>query len=123
LTLFLDASLTLAWFLEDESTPAVEAVLDEVIASDAVVPALWRIEVGNALQMAVRRNRLDRAFRNSTLSDLEGLPITVDSECDAHSWSATFPVGHPRPHALRRDLSRARATPPPAAGHTGPRLG
>lgn len=90
MTVVLDASLTLAWFLEDETTSAIEALFDEVVNSDAVVPPLWRIEVGNALQMAVRRKRIDRAFRDSTLRDLHALPITIDSECDAHCWSAAL---------------------------------
>ncbi len=90
MTVVLDASLTLAWFLEDETTPAVEAVFDEVVNSDAVVPPLWRIEVGNALQMAVRRKRIDRDFRDSNLRDLDALPITIDSECDVHCWSAAL---------------------------------
>jgi hypothetical protein len=44
-----DASLTLSWFLKRERMPGVDAVLTEVAEHGAVVPALWRLEVANAL--------------------------------------------------------------------------
>lgn len=43
MSLVLDASLTLAWFLDGESTMAADSVLDEVVASNTIVPPLWRI--------------------------------------------------------------------------------
>ena len=55
-----------------------------MVNNDAVVPPLWRLEVGNALQKAVRRKRIDRTFRDNTLRDLQALPIAIDTECDAH---------------------------------------
>jgi len=45
----IDASLTLAWFFEDERTPAADSVLDEVATTGALAPALWRLEVANGL--------------------------------------------------------------------------
>jgi predicted nucleic acid-binding protein len=56
----------------------------------AWVPALWRLEVANVLEMGVRRNRHDAAFRDATLVDLEQLSIHVDPETDRHAWSATL---------------------------------
>ena len=38
MSVVIDASLTMAWYFEDESTPATDAVLDRVSGSDAVVP-------------------------------------------------------------------------------------
>ncbi len=90
MSVVLDASLTLAWFFDGEATPAADAVLDEIVASIAVVPPLWRLEVGNGLQMAVRRRRIDRTFRDATLRELAALPIEIDSESDAHCWSAAL---------------------------------
>ncbi len=90
MSLVLDASLTLSWYFEDERKPAVDAVLDQVAASGAVVPSLWRIEVANGFQMAVRRKRIDGDFRDSALHQLGLLPITVDSETDTHVWAATL---------------------------------
>lgn len=90
MSLVIDASLTLAWYFEDERTPAIDAVLDEVVRDGAVVPSLWRLEVVNGLQMAVRRKRIDISFRDRALQQLDLLPITVDAETGAQAWSATL---------------------------------
>jgi predicted nucleic acid-binding protein len=89
-SLVLDASLTLSWYFEDERTRAIDAVLDEVAASSAVVPSLWRMEVANGLQMAIRRNRIDTAFRDRAIRQLSLLPIEVDQETDTYVWTATL---------------------------------
>jgi predicted nucleic acid-binding protein len=90
MSLVLDSSVTLAWFFEDERTNATDRLLKEVSRSGAVVPSLWRLEVGNALQSCVRRGRIDSAFRDATLADLRAFPITVDGETDAQAWGATL---------------------------------
>jgi predicted nucleic acid-binding protein len=89
-SLVLDASLALSWYFEDERTPAIDAVLDEVVASSAVVPLLWRMEVANGLQMAIRRKRIDRNFRDHAIRQLSLLPIAVDPETDTYVWTATL---------------------------------
>ena len=86
----IDASLTLAWFFEDERTPAADSVLDEVATTGALAPALWRLEVANGLQSAKRRKRIDAAFRNRALDHLSALPIAIDPETDARAWTATL---------------------------------
>jgi predicted nucleic acid-binding protein len=87
-SLVLDASLTLAWYFEDERTPAIDAVLDQVVASGALVPSLWRIEVANGFQMAIRRKRINRDFRDRAIRHLGLLPIMVDSETVTYAWTA-----------------------------------
>ncbi len=88
--LVLDASLTLAWFFKDERTPGADAVLTEVTEKGAVVPSLWRLEVANALQMALRRKRIDVAFRDSALTQLSRLSISADPDTDAYAWTMTL---------------------------------
>lgn len=88
MSLVLDASLTLSWYFEDERTPTIDAVLDQVVASGAIVPSLWRIEVANGFQMAIRRNRIDRDFRDGAIRHLGLLPIMVDPETDTYVWTA-----------------------------------
>ena len=56
----------------------------------ALVPALWRLEVANALQMGVRRRRIDAAFRDASLNDLALLAIEVDADTDTYAWSTTL---------------------------------
>jgi predicted nucleic acid-binding protein len=89
-SLVLDASLTMAWYFEDEATPATEEVLDRVTETSAAVPSLWRFEVGNTLQMAIRRKRIDAAYRDAVLTELAAMPITIDTETDAHAWTTTL---------------------------------
>ncbi|HTN98020.1 MAG TPA: type II toxin-antitoxin system VapC family toxin, partial [Nordella sp.] len=61
MSLVLDASLTIAWYFEDERSTQTETLLDQVAAEGAIVPTLWKIEVANGLQMAMRRKRIDRS--------------------------------------------------------------
>lgn len=86
----VDASLTLAWYFEDEATPATDEMLDRLAANGAIVPALWRLEVANAFQMAIRRKRVDAVFRDTALTELAAMPITVDPETDIHAWTTTL---------------------------------
>lgn len=90
MSLVLDASLTLSWFFKDERTPGTDAVLTEVTEKGAVVPALWRLEVANALQMALRRKRIDAAFRDSALTQLSRLSISTDPDTDAYAWTTVL---------------------------------
>jgi predicted nucleic acid-binding protein len=86
----IDSSITLAWFFEDERSAKAEAVLHQVTESGAVAPALWRLEVANALQMAVKRKRIDTAFRDASLADLRSLVVTIDAETDRQAWATTL---------------------------------
>ena len=89
MSLVLDSSVTLAWVYAAETTGAISDVLARVIESGAWVPALWRLEIANVLEMGVRKGRTDAAFRDAALADLALLPITVDPETDRHAWGAT----------------------------------
>lgn len=90
----IDSSITLAWFFADERTPAADAVLEQVTEAGAVVPSLWRLEFANALQMAVRRKRIDASFRDASLTDLHALDIEIDAETDRHAWQDTLALAN-----------------------------
>lgn len=90
MSLVLDASLTLAWFFDDERSAQADAVLDIVAARGAIVPALWKLEVANALLAAVRRRRIDRAYLAAALEQLAMLPVAIDAESHRHSWTASL---------------------------------
>jgi len=89
-SLVLDSSVTLSWFFEVERTAATASVLERVVEHGAVVPAIWRLEVANALQSGLRRGRLDAAFRDASLSDLAQLAVATDPETDSHAWAGTL---------------------------------
>jgi predicted nucleic acid-binding protein len=88
-SLVLDSSATLAWIYADETTPAIRAVFETIVGAGGWVPALWRLEVANVLEMGVRRGRHDPAFRDATLADLALLPLQLDPETDLHAWGST----------------------------------
>jgi predicted nucleic acid-binding protein len=86
----LDSSVTLSWYFEDQSTPATLALLDRVTEQGAIVPPLWRLEVFNGLQSALRRKKIDQSYRDASLTDLSLLPITFDTETDLHLKDRTL---------------------------------
>jgi predicted nucleic acid-binding protein len=86
MSLVLDASVTVAWFFDDQRTPIVLDVLDRVVRDGADVPPIWRLEVVNALQSAVKRRRTQIETRDDALRQLLLLSITVDETCDAQCW-------------------------------------
>ena len=88
MSLVLDCSITLAWILPGETTEAIQRVRDLVSECGAWVPALWRLEVANVLEVGVRRGRHDAEFRDNTLADLALLPIQVDTETNTQAWGA-----------------------------------
>lgn len=90
MSVVLDSSITLAWVYPDETTAAIRRLFDAVTEDGAVVPTVWRLEVANALTIAMRRGRIDAALRAGALADLAVFNITVDDSTDAHAWGATL---------------------------------
>ena len=76
----LDASVALAWFLDDEQAPQADNVRARLIRERAYVPQLWRLEVRNGLIIAERRGRLSATRINECLEAIKRLPIQTDSE-------------------------------------------
>ena len=89
-SLVVDSSVTLAWVYSEETTEAISEVLARLTDRGAWVPALWRLEVANVLEMNVRRSRHKAAFRDAVLADLAVLPISIDAETDRQAWGATL---------------------------------
>lgn len=74
----LDASLTVAWCFEDETTERTEALLEQVMSEGAVVSAFWSLEVANALRSGFQRDRLDLQRALAFARALDSLPVTAD---------------------------------------------
>lgn len=77
MTFVVDASVTLAWVLDDESSAAADQVLERLLTEDAIAPAHWPLEVANGLRSAERRGRIDEAGIRRVRSMLGDLPIAV----------------------------------------------
>ncbi len=89
MTSVVDASVTVAWCLKDESSPLADAVLAALIEDDAVVPAIWGFEVANALIAAEKRGRLTPHETPEVIAFLRSLPISIHDE-DARSDMAAL---------------------------------
>ena len=89
MSVVLDGSVTLSWCFLDEHTEASLAVASRVADEGAVVPALWWCEVANGLQMAVRRRRIDEAYRDLSLADLTRMEIQTDPQSEGFVLSAS----------------------------------
>jgi predicted nucleic acid-binding protein len=74
----LDCSVTMAWIFDDEDDPRAAAVRDRLGGDVALAPSIWPLEVGNALLVAERRERVSRAEALRFLEVLRQLPIDVD---------------------------------------------
>jgi predicted nucleic acid-binding protein len=75
----LDASVAVAWCFEDESTGFTEGVLDLLsTGTEVLTPAIWPLEVANALLVAERRKRITVAQVTALLQRMAGLRISVD---------------------------------------------
>jgi predicted nucleic acid-binding protein len=82
-TFVLDASVALAWLVDDPA-PSYAIQISDAMASGkgALVPSLWILEMANGLHMAERRGKLTSAEVDYGLSRLEAViaaGIEVDS--------------------------------------------
>ena len=90
----LDSSAALSWGFADEATSAGDALLREVqCGRRAWVPALWHLEVANAMLYAKKRGRIDQAGVEKFFATLQGQGIEVDDQTMALAWSKTLNLG------------------------------
>lgn len=76
-----DASVAIGWVHPAQATTQTAAMLDAMTEGATVeVPALWPLEVANALTVLVRRRKLTAPERQTGLEWLRGLPVRVDHE-------------------------------------------
>lgn len=86
--LVADASVAIAWVHPAQATAHTAAMLDAIADGATVeVPALWPVEVANALTVLVRRRKLSEDDRQTALGWLRGLPVRVDHEMAALAFS------------------------------------
>lgn len=74
----VDASLMIAWLLQEDRVLLVPDVYETLPARDIFVPAHWPVEVANALLSNVRRRRVAVDKIESILSGLSLFRIQVD---------------------------------------------
>ena len=95
----LDASVAVAWCFEDGDTSYATAALDAAgEGANIHVPAIWPLEVANALLVAVRRQRLSPDKLPQGIELLRSLRLAVDVEGSRRVFSQTLTLA--RDHDL-----------------------
>jgi len=83
-----DASVAIGWVHPAQATRETAAMLDAIEAGAVLeVPALWPVEVANALIVLVRRRKLAEGDRQTGLNWLRRLPVRMDHEMAALAFS------------------------------------
>ena len=90
MSVVLDASIVMASLFDESNHQAARVIIAAAIDEGLVAPSLWRLEIANALTMAVRRKRCDEAFVDRSLGRLDAMSIAIDVETDLHAWSETL---------------------------------
>lgn len=72
----LDASVSLAWFV-DNPVPELAIRIKKALetGSTALVPALWHLEMANGLALAERRGKILHATIDRAIDDVERLLV------------------------------------------------
>jgi predicted nucleic acid-binding protein len=83
-----DASIAIGWVHPGQATPETQAML-AAIAAGAVceVPAIWPLEVANALLVLRRRGRITERERRKAAEHLQALPYLIDMESPAMAFA------------------------------------
>ena len=76
----VDASTTLAWCFPDEASDYADDVLVSLGGKTIFVPAVWRLEVANAILVGERRKRLSPGDVARFMSLLDSLSIVEDAQ-------------------------------------------
>jgi predicted nucleic acid-binding protein len=88
----VDASVALAWCFPDEASDYADTVLIALEGKRVLVPAVWLLEVTNAVVVAERRKRVSQPEIRRFVELLEGLTINEDSLPVAASVSNILPL-------------------------------
>jgi predicted nucleic acid-binding protein len=83
-----DAPVAVGWVHPGQATPETAAMLDAIAGGTILeVPALWPLEVANALTVLVRRRKLTEKERQTALGWLRVLPLRIDHEMSSLAFS------------------------------------
>jgi predicted nucleic acid-binding protein len=74
----LDASVSLAWFVDDPVPDLAMKIRSNLAGgATAVVPPLWHLEMANGLVIAKRRRAMTAEVAERCLKDIDGLLASV----------------------------------------------
>jgi predicted nucleic acid-binding protein len=88
----IDASVALAWCFPDEASDYADSVLVALEDRTAMVPAIWSVEITNALLVGERRKRIRQPEVRRFVDLLKGLRILEDGQPFADTVSNILPL-------------------------------
>lgn len=88
----VDASVALAWCFPDEVSKYADSVLLAIENQNIIVPAIWPVEITNALLVGERRKRIRQPDVRRFVELLKGLDVTVETLSVADSIRNIFPL-------------------------------
>jgi predicted nucleic acid-binding protein len=94
----IDASVALAWCFPDEASEYADAVLVSLENQTVLVPAIWSVEIANALLVGERRKRIRQPEVRRFVELLKGLSVVEDGQPFADTVNSVLPLA--REHDL-----------------------
>jgi predicted nucleic acid-binding protein len=88
----IDASVALAWCFPDEASDYADAVLVVLEDQTVLVPAIWSVEITNALLVGERRKRIRQPEVRRFVELLKGLSVVEDVLPFADTVSNILPL-------------------------------
>ena len=85
----LDSSIALAWCFSDETNLYADSICALFPSFEAIVPAIWPLEIANILVAGERRGRNTQADTIQWTRFLSSLPIVIDEKSNAYALSDT----------------------------------
>jgi predicted nucleic acid-binding protein len=84
-----DCSVGIGWIHPSQATSLTRSLLENAKGGAAVhVPAIWHLEMANALLVAVRRKLMTEGHRQAGLALLGQLRLIIDHETSQVAFSA-----------------------------------
>ena len=88
----VDASTALAWCFPDETSEHADAILAALEGKTILVPAVWGLEIANAVIVGERSKRLRQPEIRRFTTLLESLPVVQDARPVTSYVSDVLPV-------------------------------
>jgi len=88
----VDASIALAWCFPDETSDYADGVLVSLEGKTMLVPAVWSLEIANAILVGERRKRLNRPEIKQFTVLLESLSLVHDTRPTVNHVNDVLPL-------------------------------
>ena len=85
--------MAVSWCFADQADAFTDRVLDETGGKGAAVPAIWPLELANALLVGERRKKINGSQLKRLLDFIGALPIVVDEEGPRRAFDEILGLG------------------------------